>query len=299
MEPSPDNGTLATLWARQNVWSAAAGQLKRRITRARVTGLSLAALGALLGTASATFVGWWPEFARWLAVAAALVLTALPLLARAAGPATVQDWTKTRAVSEALKAEIYAYLAGAGPYRRDDPITELIRRTEEVVVGNDSLARVTAGIEPTARTLPEVKDVRSYAAVRVQGQIEKYYRPAATRVHQRLTRFTRIEVGLTWLAAALASITGIQPTWRLTAVAATLTTIAGAFAVHVAAERLEYQELTFSGTADRLGFLLMRHAEAAPADATDDAFVEDCELVIATENQAWMAKQTAEPRPGQ
>jgi len=297
-EPPAHADALATLWDRQSVWSRSAGRLKKRIFRARMTGLLLAVLGALLGTASAWAVDSSPGTARWLAIAAAVVLAALPVLAREAGPSVVIDWTRTRAVSEALKAEIYTYLSGTSPYRGEDRMAALLDRTEKIVIGNDQLARHTAGILPKSRKPPQVTDVDSYAKERVEDQIDEYYRPTAGRVRRKLVVFTRIEVLLTWAAAALASVTAIEPALRLSAWAGTITTIAGAFAIHVAAERLEQQEITYSSTADRLSFLLLTHAEQPRTDAGDDRFVRDCEQVIATENQAWMADQTATDQPG-
>lgn len=285
-----DDKVLVTLWQRQSVWSSAADRVKRDIGRARTWALCLAVAGAVLSTGSAQ-VGRWSATAAWvLGLLAAVALGLAPVAGRPATAAAVRDWTRIRSVSEALKTEIYTYLAGVGPYRGDDPRRTLLDRGERIVAGQPDLLRYTAGIAPGKRPPPAVHDVGSFIEVRLNGQINRYYRPRAAAYRRKLSRLRGAEVGLAAFAAVLAALTGFFPHAALSVWVAVVTTVGASVAAHAAAQRYEYQQVEFARTADQLEELRARYELDPHDDATDDEFVAKCERVISIQNDGWMAK---------
>lgn len=286
---SSSNAALTMLWQRQSLWSQAAGRLKASIGRARVAVLVLTISGAVLGTASAQVLPHHAPVGRVLAVASAIALAVAAFLGRATGIQLVRDWTRARSVSEAIKSDVYTYLSGVTPFRdaqRDDVILERLEKLGSSVA---DLTKYTAGLTPVTRPLPEVSDVASYAAVRVRGQVEGYYRPKAAELTRRLRWLRRGEAALAGTAAILAAVVGVAPAAALTAWIGVLTTAATALAAHAAASRYEYQQIEFTRTADELERLLARTVTPGDTSAEDD-FVARCERVISIQNEGWMAK---------
>lgn len=243
-----------------------------------------------MGTASVTVVGWREWLASLLAALAAVALALIPVIGRSAGSDTVRDWTRVRAVSEALKTETYTYLAGVTPYRGPDRTRHLLDRVDDVITEAGDLTRYTVGVDAEARSLPAVHDVPTYLKVRVNGQIDGYYRPRARAIHHTLATVGRIQVALAGLAAALAAVTGFYPAARLSAWAAVITTVAATVATYIAAERYEYQEVEFTRTIDQLTLLTLHYQHGPRGQAADDEFVAGCERVISIQNDAWMVK---------
>jgi hypothetical protein len=117
---------LAIAWTKQYVWSRTATALKSRLTAARITAHLLTIAGAILATAGRV-ASHESTLATGLAVAAAIAVGITPLVLRDAHAKAIHDWTRARATSETLKAEIYTYMAKVGPYRgpsRDQELTE-------------------------------------------------------------------------------------------------------------------------------------------------------------------------------
>lgn len=84
-----------------------------------------------------------------------------------------------RSVSEALKSEVYVALARADVYRQGDIDGTLLDRADRVTAQAGDLLHRTEGLVPRQRRLPLVRDVGSYVAIRLTGQIRDYYRPRA------------------------------------------------------------------------------------------------------------------------
>jgi hypothetical protein len=75
---------------------------------------------------------------------------------------SAEDWTRARSVSEALKADVYLWLAGAGPFA-DNPTAAVLReRTDKLRRDAADLLPQRKGIEPERRDLPAVHDLPSY-----------------------------------------------------------------------------------------------------------------------------------------
>ena len=65
-------------------------------------------------------------------MASAICVGLLPVLRPRATGKILQDWTGARAASEALKTEIYLYLARAGDYTGTRPGPQLARTAEKI-----------------------------------------------------------------------------------------------------------------------------------------------------------------------
>lgn len=281
------------VWRRQNVWSRASNRLKARISRSRLIALVLAIAGAVLGTASAEVIDTSPAAGRILAACAAVSLALATLAAGTGTPSAVRDWTRARSISEALKSDVYCYLSRTGPFRGedgDDRADLALRRLDELIRSAGDLVRHTTGVQPVDRPLPSVRDVDSYVAVRVEGQISDYYRPKALRMAARVTLTRRVELGLGALGAVFGAVVAVYPAVGLSAWIGVLTTIATAIAAHAAAARYEFQQIEFTRTADELERLSAGRAASAERRLNDDEFVLACERVISIQNEGWMAK---------
>jgi hypothetical protein len=286
---------LVHAWGLQRVWSQVAVRLKAQIDRARNVGLVLGVFGAVLGVL-AVQVGVGAGAGRGLAVGAGVAVGLVPLVRRGASQEAVRAWTRARSVSEGLKSEVYAYLAGGSAYVDGERDRTLSVRAGEIVVSVDDLAGATAGIRPDDRRLPAVGDVESYLVERVDEQVEGYYRPKAALYARRLGWLRRIEVTLGAASVVLAVLAGTGGVVAAGAWVAVVSTMAATVAAHAGAARYDHQIVEFERTAARLAQLrvLWQVEGWSPAE-----LIDACEEVISIENQAWMARLTeAGDEPG-
>lgn len=291
---SPASGLLVELWREQSLWSRTADRMKRRIDAARRTALVLVVVVAALATAGGTMAGSVPGLARALAAAAAVGSALLPVLRPAWSGTRLREWTRARSVSEALKSEVYLWLAKAGPYR-DDPAGARLRETTGRVSSDaaDLLVR-RLEVEAVDRPLPAVSDPSSYFAVRVRSQIDGYYRPKADALAATLRRFRIAEIVLGAAGAVVGGAAALLGA-SIAVWVAVLATVGTALATHVAAARYEFQLIEFLRTAQRLNQLALAAASADPERLAGLAV--EAEEAISVENRGWMAKLAEEP-PG-
>jgi hypothetical protein len=281
---------ITLLWQRQSVWSQSADRLKSRISRSRVTALSLIIAGAVLGTLSSQVIDSQATLGRVLAAGAAVALALAAVAGRGSAPQVVREWTRLRSVSEAIKADVYRYLAHATPFRSESRDEVALQRLDELVDGVPDIVKHITGIDPIDRPLPAVTDIASYLEARVLQQISRYYQPKAREMARRV-RFARaLEMVLSAVGATLAAIVAVFPSAGVTAWIGVLTTIATAVAAHAGASRYEYQQIEFTRTADELERLVARRTVNGAGQLDDDEFIQASERVIAIQNEAWMAK---------
>lgn len=286
--------TISAVWDQQSVWSQAAGRLKEQVVRARAASLALGIMAAALGTAASQTLTWNEAVGKVLAFAAAVAAGCAPLVGRRGGPDRVSDWTRLRAVSEALKTESYLYLAGVGPYRGNESGGDLLReRARGFVTDGADLLRHTTGITAVERPVPEVRDVESYVKQRLRRQLEAYYRPRAAYMHRKVRLHERIELALGGLGAVMAAMAATWGVEQIATWVAVAASIGVATAAHAIAQRYAYQHLEFTRTAEELERLLERwSAEPGAAPEAADRFVAECEHVISVQNEAWMIRWT-------
>jgi hypothetical protein len=289
-----ESGVLPELWREQSLWSRAADRMKWRIEAARRIALVLVVVVAALATGAGALAESVPGLAGALAGGAAAGSALLPVLRPAWSGSRLREWTRARSVSEALKSEVYLWLAKVGRYRDDPAGARLREETNRVCSDAGDLLRHRQGIEPVDRPLPAVSDPSSYFAVRVRTQIDGYYRPKADALAVTLRRFRIAEISVGAAGAVVGGAAVVLGAWMATWVAV-LATVGTALATHVAAGRYEFQLIEFLRTAQRLNQLALAAASADPGDV--EALVIAAEEVISVENKGWMAKLAEEP-PG-
>lgn len=243
----------------------------------------------MLATSGGAVSGAQPVVASILAVLAAVAMGLVAVLRPRWSGTVLRDWTRARSVSEALKSEVYLYLAGAGGYAGPDSEDRLVKSTDAVLRDAADLLPHTTGVEPMLRELPDVHDHGSYFDVRAAGQIDGYYRLQARQMQRRLAQFRRLEIVLAAVGVVLGVLAARFPDRGLAAWIAVVTTITGAVAAHVAAGRYEYQLVEYLRTDDELERLHRAAARATSPAMLDDLVVQS-ERVISIQNEGWMAK---------
>lgn len=288
------DGLIKELWRRQSIWSQTANRMKGSIGRARSAALALTVGGAVLATLAGRLPAAQATASSLLAVAAAVGVGLVPVLRPRWSGRVLRDWTRARSVSEALKGEVYLYLARAGDYRNDDRDRRLRVCTDRTRQEAADLLWRSVNVEPAERALPDVDDYASYLRVRVDGQVEGYYRPKARQLQVRLSQFRRVELVLAVAGVVLGALAASLAEVGLGAWIAVVTTASASVAAHVGAARYEYQLIEYLRTADELS-RLRRDAAATTSPAELDQLVVRCERIISIQNEGWMAKLSSIP----
>lgn len=286
------------LWREQSLWSRTANRMRKHINRARVAALVAAVTAAVLGAAAGAVMSYSASWAagagRVLAVLAGLGVGVLPLLRPYWSGDRLRDWTRVRSISEALKSDVYLWLARAGEYRGDDQAARLREETDKVRADGADLLRYREGIVAEERPLPAVHDLASFFAVRVIGQVDGYYRRRARELQRLLRRFRGAGIALGAVGVVVGAVAAVSSASSLGPWIAVITTVSTALAVHVAAGRYDFQLIEFLRTAERLDQL--RRKAVSTADLSElGALAAEAEAVISVENEGWMAKLAEEP----
>jgi hypothetical protein len=292
METMPEAEQLIWAWRQQRIWSQATNQLKRRIDRARLAALLLAITAAAFAVSADQIAGFSISWGRALSACAGISVGLATLLQRRVSTEQIRAWTRARSASEGLKTEIYSYLAGGSAYTGTDRDQRLGVATRRIVAAVGDLERHTVGITPDDKPIPPVHDTDSYVAVRVNDQIDHYYRTKAAQYEIRVRRFRQMGDLLGVTAVVLAALAAAFQIEGLAAWVPVATTIGTAIAAHVAAARYDHLVIEFLRTAQRLEHLRNQQLD----DHVDQpAFIDACEAAISVENQAWMARWNAPP----
>lgn len=198
-----------------------------------------------------------------------------------------------RAVSEAFKAESYAYLAGGGAQHSSGAAEALLGRVARYRESSVDLSHYTFGITAVGRPLPAVTDPGSYVEHRLKGQLTTYYRPKAELMHRRVQFVERLEFLLGGLGALMAAVAGVYAVEAVAAWVAVAASVSVAVAAHSTAQRYAYQQLEFSRTAQELERLLERWEQTSDRNpAFVEGFIAECESVVSIQNEAWMIRWT-------
>lgn len=284
---------LKEAWQQQRNWSRTANRLRSKILKYRFAALTLTMCGAALA-ATATQLEMNaapPGYSRIVAVSAAFAVGMVPALQIVFDRKTVSDWTRMRSISEALKSEIFIYLAGVSPYRGSDRQTVLAKHVRKVLHDGEDLTFYLPASPPAWTPLPDVSDVASYVQVRLIGQIDRYYRPKAKEMNHRLVITRNVQAGLAATGAAL-GVLALIPNVRTAAWMGVVTTATAAVAAHAAESRYVYQFIEYCRTVQQLDSMLDDHLQTteAPTAQSDDDLVSRCERIISIQNEAWMVK---------
>lgn len=282
--------TLADeVWARQSMWSRAATKIKKSIAVWRTVLLALTIAAALFATLSAAVASSSKWLATAFAIVSAICVGLLPVFRPRATGKVLQEWTGARSVSEALKSEIYLYLARSGDYQgpeRENALATARDKIEDVSAG---LLPHLIGLDPVSRPLPEVDDPRTYFDVRVTGQIDGYFKTQTERLRATLRRFKAVEVTLTLGAVLLGVLAATFAEAGLAPWVAVITTVTAAIAARSAAGNYDFQLVEYLRTANELRRL--RSAANRTTDPAElDKLVRRSEQIMSNQNEAWLAK---------
>jgi hypothetical protein len=288
------------VWSRHRQWSIAADTARARLDRRRLWNLALLVIGALAAALSAQT---WPTpgVATAFALAAAIALAVAGLVqVHALNADQTARWTLARAASEALKAEIYRYLARVSPYAGPDRAQVLQAQLDVVQTRARDLVVDQQAVPPDGRPLPTLRSVEEYVAARAQGQATWHRDKGA--VHARQGRRLRLwQLLATGAGAVLAAATGLVPSLRLPTWTAAATTIAAALGAHLAATQHQRIAAAYAATADQLERLIAFFDPATGTPVQQAQFVADVERVLAVQNEGWadlLSPRPAEPRTG-
>jgi hypothetical protein len=285
---------LTELWLRQSRWSAAANRAKAQVNRYRIISLTLVVIAATLGAAAPAIDRFSEVGGRISGFVAGTALGLLPLVRARLGIGIYQTWSRLRSVSEALKAEVYTFLAGVDPYRGPDRVLVLHTRSWDVLAKGDDLLRYLREIRAVARPLPEVTDLASYLRLRVGAQSDGYYRKNATILARKASRVRNVNTYLAILAAVL----GVAASFGRVELApwiGVVGTLTGAVIAHSAAARYSFLQLEYLRTAEHLDRIVQIYGHGAASPDRDDSLVAECERVISFQNEAWMAELVTTP----
>jgi hypothetical protein len=304
--PPGTTPVVASAWRDEAIWSETANRLKSELStwryRAAVAGVLGAFLVTLAGALGGLGDGWrWPR--ALLALAGAVILSIIPFVARTkTSKDQVRAWVRARSVSETLKETIYRYLVGAPPFAPEPAPAALVARCQAVKEKVQDLGGLAAAIDPPRKDRPLTLTPEGYAEKRITDQIENYYRPKARQNALTAQKLHNWEFRLGLLAVVLGALAGAATATDLPWLSglapwvAVVTTAGAAVTAHLAAARYDHQAMLYFATADRL-IGLRDEWLAAPdrlAPVRVAKFVDDCERVISTENEAWLAEWTRE-----
>jgi conflict system pore-forming effector with SLATT domain/uncharacterized protein DUF4231/tetratricopeptide repeat protein len=277
---------LNQVWRSHRRWSAAAQDAQSHLNRWRGRNLALLVTGALAGALAAQA---WANSAvtTSFALLAAVLLALAGLVQRTALTSDeTARWTGARAASEALKAETYRYLTRVTPYDGADRTEQLKAQLAAIQTRGQAWLVEEQQFAPDDRPLPQMSTVGGYLTARAQHQAD-WHRTSSAE-HARKARTLHIwQLGATMAGAVLAAVGGVLPQTHLAAWTAAATTIATAFATHLAAAQHQRIGASYAATADQLDRLI---AGIDPATAGPDRqaqFVADVERVLAAQNDGW------------
>jgi SMODS and SLOG-associating 2TM effector domain 1/Protein of unknown function (DUF4231) len=268
--------------------------MKDGIARARIAALVIVVLVAVFGTTAAALGEALHPLGRWLAALAAVGSVSLPPLRKLWSGTRLQNWTRARSVSEAMKADVYLWLARVRPFTDDANAAKLRERIDRLRADAADLASAAERGTPTARDLPAVHDLATYFDIRVGGQYAEYYRPRVRAIERRLGWFRAVGFVLGAIGAVLGGAAVLLAT-SFAAWIAVVSTVATAVAVHVSATRYEFQRIEFARTAEELRRIKTRAEQPGVAEQELHRLARRAERVISIENQGWMAKLAEDP----
>lgn len=287
---------LESAWLAQARWSEAANRAKASFVRWQRVAVCLTVGAAVATTAASQLPASCDVARRVLSFGAGLAVALLALVGRNwTSPARMREWIRARSVSEGLKSQTYLYVTRSGRYRKGDADDAFAEQHATTVNGAADLTRLTADVTPAAKPVPpNPMPITDYFQQRVDGQIQKFYRPKARSEATLVSRYRKAEFVLAALATAIAVHASASGATPLAAWGAVITTTLATLAAHLAAGRHEYQLTTYTATWLELERLSARFKDKSAKGALDadalDTLVVQAEAAISVENQGWMAQ---------
>jgi SMODS and SLOG-associating 2TM effector domain 1/Protein of unknown function (DUF4231) len=285
---------LDLVWRRHRQWSHAANAARARLDRWRLWTLLLLVLGALAGAMAAqTWLA--SRAATGFAIVAAVALALAGFIQiRALNPAQTARWTRARAASEALKAEVYRYLIGVSPYAGVDRSQALLAQLDLVQARAQAQLVDQQTGSADDRRAPSVRTFPEYVTERAQEQANWHRRKSDE--HRRQSRTLRVwQLVATGIGVILSAVAGFLPSWRLSTWTAAATTIAAALGAHLAATQHQRIAATYAGTADQLERLIADIDPDTTSPEQQAQFVADVERILVAQQEGWLDLITTAP----
>ena len=307
MAPPLDHDSLSAglkyIWGQYRTWAVTARHYKNEVSRWRDIVLVLSIGGAVIGTLSQQLVVWnVASVSSWLVrglgfvSAAALVLAAF-FTKEIFSPDPEARAVRARAAAEAFKSQAYLLATGAPPYEAITTPEELFARPQRVQQAVENLAPLTITEAQKIERSPSVPmSMDEYVKQRVDDQIEFYSRSADANT-QKVAKTRRLSV----ILGALAAVLGIVATTYASVAGwvAVIGTITAAIAARQYAGRYQFLIVSYRAAAEKLEGLKARwevERKIQAGAAADQKFIQACEQAISTENSAWMAEWTKNPK---
>jgi hypothetical protein len=280
---------LNTPWTTYRLWAATARYQKKEIDKLTNRSLWLACLGAVVAAGAEQMKGLsgLATAAQWLGVAAAAAVALATFLSRQVqGDNRISIWTRSRTAAESMKSCIFLFRAGAAPFDGPDKAAQINDRTAKVNADMQGVEPRQPEAEPAADLTPLTVD--SYITKRLVEQID-WYRTNAKAHQAEADRYRSATTVLTGIGVVLtvASMVSVLSLW-----APVIATLASSITAHVKNQQLQMLTATYTKTSLQLSSLLdgWRASGKTEADKAErDAFLQNCEKTMATENGGWSA----------
>jgi hypothetical protein len=220
----------------------------------------------------------------------------------------IADWTRSKAISERIKGEVYRYQAAVPPYEKKDfeAIKRLVNEVTEIAEDNRTdltlLFARTKLTEKEKIAFPEKMDKNrdQYLNNRLEPVIKSYLADAK-RISEKVDYLKKIEGTLITVSAAigpLALVTGLGQTFaitvkKLSAWPVVVNSCGMAIASHYQACQYEEEARQWSNAAYKLQNLRLKLPHDAEPNVGGSqeterrAFVETCEKAILESTVNW------------
>lgn len=296
---------ISTLWTDRNKWAQVSRKSAGKIRFRRLIQLCLVILGSVLATASATGFPFEnpPEGLsgenKWMALASTLALTFVALYEKFfLSKDFLERWPRSRAVSEAIKSEVFRFQAAAKPYDKtgsEDELKASLRLLADNVKTHSDIANDLLPFLKTVkkgRPAPGQLSHEDYIKLRLMEQADGYYLPTSQKQFKRLNIVRAIIIGLAIFSAVISALMSSGFIGGLGAWVAVLTTLSLAFATYASLQRYEFLATTYAKQGKRLKQLALGWKLDRWDNWSD--FVNQCEATISAENKDWMAEMVRE-----
>ncbi len=285
----PIDPLLNTPWATYRLWASTARYQKKEIDKLTNRSLWLACLGAVVAAGAEQMKSFssLTAAAQWIGMAAAAAVALATFLSRQVqGDNRISIWTRSRTAAESMKSCIFLFRASAAPFDGPDKAAQINSRTAKV---NADMQGVEPR-QPEAELAPDLTPltVDSYISKRLVEQID-YYRTRAGEHQAEADRYRSATTVLAGIGVILtvASMVSFLSLW-----APVIATLASSITAHLKNQQLQMLTATYTKTALQLSSLLdgWRSSGKTDADKAErDAFLQNCEQTMATENGGWSA----------
>ncbi|TFG50129.1 MAG: DUF4231 domain-containing protein [Anaerolineales bacterium] len=293
------NSNLLYVWGKYREYALTSRKRKAELTAWRYRVLIFGIVGAILGTFCQESIRlgldninnlkWVPLI---LGFSSAITIGLATYFGKEiVNPDQEKSWIRSRSTAEALKSEIFQFLANVPPYDTNKKSEKLLENVEGMLEEVEDLPTETISKEQKRKGLmTEDLTVEKYIQNRVNDQINNYYTPRADELKQKMEQHKKIGLSLGIIAIffGAASSTGWTAGWI-----AVISTIAASITAFVYAGRYQYLIISYQKTGDRLERLRSSWESRGKTETDTDErneFIRECERMISIENSGWMAE---------